>query len=536
MRKSKYTNLPRLSQLLDSPVMARGRLLFGEDGLAGEVGQVVTNEEESLKRHCFYMADLKAASLDKVLAREGITALCLTVPGSFARGKTMEKVIQSRGVKAALALCRKVGKPLFILPEVEDFRHTVEGVRSAFAELIDLKAGQLHKSLFNTVLDQGIEGLVSVIHEVLRRPVALESADFKLLASSLMKSTPVRQRKSVSVLALEMIELLGERTEAGTVSDLRDYFLSGERLVVPLIYGNKQLVGYISVSFRKGENPDDLLWLLRPAGLAAMVDLVQRSKTDLGLSTASKSMLRDLMVGQSLSSLELEKVERHFGFDLYDGFYIFAVDALGAKGERLVNLKWPEEKLITVEVEGSRLYVAPFHNASREDWKKVADDLFVSIRSSTKVRSYKLQLGAARPVETILEFHEAYRQARQALIIGSMLHKGEEYAIAYGDLGLMRLLYLIVDHPELELFYQETLGPLEAYDQEWDTDLMETLKVYVEHGANLNSSARALFVHRNTMRYRLEQIEEDILKVDIDSEEVLLNLRVAYLIKELINR
>jgi len=113
-----------------------------------------------------------------------------------------------------------------------------------------------------------------------------------------------------------------------------------------------------------------------------------------------------------------------------------------------------------------------------------------------------------------------------------MIHKEREFSIGYGELGVKRLLYLIIDHPEVDRFYKEALSPLEAYDEEWETDLLDSLRVYVNEGANLNSTARALFIHRHTLRYRLEQIA-DILKVDIDSQEVLLNLQIAFLIRDM---
>jgi purine catabolism regulator len=90
----------------------------------------------------------------------------------------------------------------------------------------------------------------------------------------------------------------------------------------------------------------------------------------------------------------------------------------------------------------------------------------------------------------------------------------------------------MIDHPELERFYEENLAPLERYDQEYESELVSSLRVYLAQGANLNSAARALFVHRHTLRYRLEQIAE-ILKADIDSQEILLNLQIAFLIKDM---
>jgi purine catabolism regulator len=144
----------------------------------------------------------------------------------------------------------------------------------------------------------------------------------------------------------------------------------------------------------------------------------------------------------------------------------------------------------------------------------------------------KLQVGAARMAETLLDLPDAYREARQALIIGSMMHGENEFSVGYGDLGIKRLLYLMIDHPEFDRFYEETLAPLEAYDEEWESELVPSLRVYLEQGSNLNSAARALYIHRHTLRYRLEQIAE-ILKVDIDSQEVLLNLQIAFMIGDM---
>ena len=62
--------------------------------------------------------------------------------------------------------------------------------------------------------------------------------------------------------------------------------------------------------------------------------------------------------------------------------------------------------------------------------------------------------------------------------------------------------------------------------------MVPTLRVYLQEGYNLNSAAKELFIHRHTMSYRLEQIAE-LLKVDIDSPEVLLNLQIAFNILEM---
>ena len=55
---------------------------------------------------------------------------------------------------------------------------------------------------------------------------------------------------------------------------------------------------------------------------------------------------------------------------------------------------------------------------------------------------------------------------------------------------------------------RELLAPLEAYDAKHDTDLVHTLYVYVQQGGNIAATAEALFLHRNSVGYRLQRIQE----------------------------
>jgi sugar diacid utilization regulator len=288
------------------------------------------------------------------------------------------------------------------------------------------------------------------------------------------------------------------------------------------------MVGYLSVMVRPNDDQDVIAEYMQAVALAAMVDFSQRQKDGSVFSVTQKSMLKDLLAGRGLSASDQERLERHYGFDLSDGILVFALQTIGS-----AKTAWPEEQFITTEVEGTRVYVVPHLNNTDLTWQQQAAAIVDQVRAATaNGDALKIQLGAARVVETVLDLPDAYREARQALIIGSMIHGDKEFTIGYGDLGIKRLLYLMIDHPEFERFYEETLAPLEAYDAEWESELLPSLRVYLEEGANLNSAARALFIHRHTLRYRLEQIAE-ILKVDIDSQEVLLNLQIAFMIGDM---
>ena len=60
--------------------------------------------------------------------------------------------------------------------------------------------------------------------------------------------------------------------------------------------------------------------------------------------------------------------------------------------------------------------------------------------------------------------------------------------------------------------------------------LCETLESYLDHNCNANATAEALYIHRNTMRYRMEKIKR-ILDVDINDMSVFLELKLAFAIR-----
>ena len=82
--------------------------------------------------------------------------------------------------------------------------------------------------------------------------------------------------------------------------------------------------------------------------------------------------------------------------------------------------------------------------------------------------------------------------------------------LAFEDIGSYRLLLptLNEDPAELERFFEETLGPLVAYDDQYDTELVRTLETFLEENGSVAATAGRLFTHRHTIRYRLERARE----------------------------
>jgi sugar diacid utilization regulator len=555
MAQSRIAHHPTLRQLLDSETMAEAHIAVGQTLLDRSVVQVVGTLSPTPRAGSLLVLRSDTLSVHDIAALKEMAGLVVirggtgdcavaTVPASAA-GNIIGVTVASPSSTAAVSVdvwlkrlakeCEQILLPLIVVPGFGETAQIADEIRMAFLKELKSGSARLHASLMTLLLEEGLEGLVEEVSNSLNRPVAVETADFKVLASRNMGATPTSQQQAVAEEVAESSKRLRFHGGKSTVEVSLPPIKAGRRLILPVVLG-EAVVGYISAMFRPNDDIDAITEYLQPAALAVMVEFNQRRKDGSVFAVTQKSLLKDLLSGRSLSASDQERLERYYGFDLSDGLLVFAVEAnLGLNPATPFRaVLWPEDSFITAEVEGTRVFVLPHQGKEDKKWNEEAQSLLVKIRKNLGVdgETARIQIGAARLAHAILDLPDAYREARQALIVGSMVHGEKEFITGYGDLGIKRLLYLMIDHPELDRFYEENLAPLETYDSEWESELVSSLRIYLEHGANLNSAARALFIHRHTLRYRLEQIA-DILKVDIDSQEVLLNLQIAFLIRDM---
>jgi hypothetical protein len=110
----------------------------------------------------------------------------------------------------------------------------------------------------------------------------------------------------------------------------------------------------------------------------------------------------------------------------------------------------------------------------------------------------------SRAVAEPVEFERAAREAHLALNVGEAEGRSP---IAFEETGSYRLL-LGTTSEELHSFYAETVEPLVEYDEQYETDLVATVEAYLESDGNAPATAKQMFTHRHTIRYRLERIRE----------------------------
>jgi sugar diacid utilization regulator len=113
------------------------------------------------------------------------------------------------------------------------------------------------------------------------------------------------------------------------------------------------------------------------------------------------------------------------------------------------------------------------------------------------------------------------RAAGEALLAANVAQGGQGgAALAFEQTGAYRLLLSAMsENPsELQRFYAETVEPLAAYDEQYETDMVRTLETFLEADGNVAGTAQRLFTHRHTIYYRLERVRE-LSGLDVSSSD-----------------
>jgi DNA-binding PucR family transcriptional regulator len=131
---------------------------------------------------------------------------------------------------------------------------------------------------------------------------------------------------------------------------------------------------------------------------------------------------------------------------------------------------------------------------------------------------YTFALGRSRIAE---DPGDLPRAAGEALLAANVAQGGSDgAALAFEQTGAYRLLLsAMTENPaELQRFFAETVEPLLAYDEQYETELVRTLATFLEADGNVAGTAQRLFTHRHTIYYRLERVRE-LSGLDVSSSD-----------------
>ncbi len=138
----------------------------------------------------------------------------------------------------------------------------------------------------------------------------------------------------------------------------------------------------------------------------------------------------------------------------------------------------------------------------------------------------KVSIGIGTAVDNIKDLARSYKEAQVALEVGKVFDT-DKSIVSYDNLGIGRLIYQLPT-TLCEMFLQEVFknGSLDSLDRE----TLMTIQCFFENNLNVSETSRKLFVHRNTLVYRLEKIRK-LTGLDLREFDHAITFKVALMVK-----
>ncbi|MFP5363120.1 MAG: PucR family transcriptional regulator [Thermoleophilia bacterium] len=245
---------------------------------------------------------------------------------------------------------------------------------------------------------------------------------------------------------------------------------------------------------------------------------------------ASAAFLHAILRRELLDSEEIVSRGTDVGIDVLDGG---SVVVARAHAHAPAEEGWRARILATAE-RGARAVVPTAIAAHAERETSVAE-VVVLVPGHDDALARRAAEGVLRELQAALPGHtfaigrsrvateplDLHRAANEALLAVNVAEGDEERPLlAFEQTGAYRLLLSAMseDPGELQRFYAETVEPLVAYDDQYETELVRTVEAFLDNDGNVAGTAQKLFTHRHTIRYRLERVR-DLSGLDVGSTD-----------------
>jgi hypothetical protein len=233
---------------------------------------------------------------------------------------------------------------------------------------------------------------------------------------------------------------------------------------------------------------------LHMAAIAALTEVAVAEARDETEQSLRGSFLEEVLSRPELEPEEIERRASRLGFDLEAGYIGLCADAGDRGPGRLTAALMAEVPGVLVQAAGQRVHA--LLPGEPEHARRIAARL-----------GRHVQLGLSSYRSGAADVRRALEEAE--LVLGVTAAGGGPPGDEIGQ-GTYRLLFrVLASHPqEVRSFYDDTVAPLVAYDEQYSTDLLGTLSSYLDNNCNMAATASAIHAHRHTVGYRLERVRD----------------------------
>ena len=223
------------------------------------------------------------------------------------------------------------------------------------------------------------------------------------------------------------------------------------------------------------------------------------------------SFIEELIAGIYLPQEEVVTKGRQLGFNPDAMWQVFVFEQQGLLDENIVVLNQLQVSLKEMEdkyriklyslLQGDRLVI--IQSSSNTAW--TVEHWYKQLKPLIK-RNKGLRVGIGGS-SLLWDIHLSYQEARNAVRIGKSLNKEHQIHI-FDDVELFKLLLDSTEYINFDSVITRKIGKLLTYDKEVGSELVKTLFYYLSTNGSLLETGEQLFIHRNSVKYRIDKIKE----------------------------
>ena len=460
--------------------------------------------------------------------------------------------------------------PLIELPKKVSFIDIIQPITSQILKLQAnelLESEEIHRQFIDLVLSGGTYGNIAQgISQRLKIPVTVVDRFRRVLGDGFIIGHPQTHKDFIreevggdrylnsQYQPRIKSEILGSKAVLKEVDGPKGTI---EHIVCPVMVGPMRL-GDIIVWGTLTEPPKsiELIAIEHGTTVAALKMMEMRSIGEVE-DRFRNEILRGLLSGQPADRKRAIQLSNEQGSRLLPPYAVIVVGSDYPAGTSLTKVQSIEQRnigsslhLVTRYIRSNEPETSYWYHGARlvvfypfsMDKTPNAKSLFIQKlrkiceRIKTENSPYTVSMGVSSITFGLDDFRVAFENAKRSLEFGYTLQeKAGNLVTPYEDIGLLRVISMEQGPHNLERYCRDTLGPLLTYDRENDTDLTETLRTFLEQSQNLTKTSKILYIHYNTLRYRLERIKE-IIGDSLDNPQSRLAIEVALHLYPLIDR
>ena len=161
-------------------------------------------------------------------------------------------------------------------------------------------------------------------------------------------------------------------------------------------------------------------------------------------------------------------------------------------------------------------------NETYEDMDKTAK-VILDMLNTEAMTSVHVSYGTM--VNEIKDVSRSYKEAKMALDVGKIFYS-DRNVVAYSSLGIGRLIYQL-PMPLCKMFIKEIFG--DKSPDEFDEEMIATINKFFENSLNVSETSRQLYIHRNTLVYRLDKLQKST-NLDLRVFEDAITFKIALMV------